>query len=131
MKSKLKKCKICLKESYIWKKGLCKTCHFKISQPKTAPIKPKKNHLNKYSQRQIQRQKIYQKLRLEYLALHPICEVCNALPATEIHHKAKRYGKNLFRYFLAVDRVCHIKIENDPVWAKKQGYTLSHIKNID
>lgn len=70
----------------------------------------------------------YKALREEYLKEHPFCEVCNAHPATEIHHKKKRHGENLFQHFLAVDRECHRLIEENPKWAYEHGYSIPHLK---
>ena len=47
--------------------------------------------------------------------------------ATEIHHKAKRRGARLrdSRYFLAVCRKNHERIENNKAWARSKGYLLN------
>lgn len=49
--------------------------------------------------------------------------------ATECHHKRGRDGDNLFNYLLAVCRNCHDKIENDPLQAKKDGFSESRLRN--
>lgn len=78
-----------------------------------------------------ERMKKYKLLREEYLKEHFLCEVCNLHPATEIHHKKKRHGENLFKHFLAVDRQCHRRIEEDPKWAYEQGYSIPHLKQSE
>ncbi len=47
--------------------------------------------------------------------------------ATEIHHQAKRRGKMLNdeRYWLAVCRKNHERIEADKAWARREGYLLN------
>jgi hypothetical protein len=74
------------------------------------------------------RMRKYKELREIYLKEHEFCEVCKIKPATEIHHIEKRVGDNLFKHFLAVDRDCHMKIEENPEWAYAQGYSRSHLK---
>ena len=130
MKSKLKKCKICLKESYIWKKGLCKTCHFKISQPKTAPIKPKKNHLNKYSQRQIARLQKYQLIRDAYFLENPICQFpgCTS-KEIQCHHKGGRIANNLYENLCSLCTRHHRYVHDNSQWSYENGFLISRIKN--
>lgn len=67
----------------------------------------------------------YNKLRLEYLEAHPVCEVrtCN-IWATDIHHTRGR-GKYLLdtKTWLAVCRHCHKKITDYSAWAIENGYS--------
>lgn len=53
------------------------------------------------------------------------CAVHPKLPAVDIHHMKGRVGKLLLdeRYWLPVSRKGHIKIENNPLWAKEMGYS--------
>lgn len=117
-------------------KGLCLQ-HYKIEYKekfqlkktpiKQAPIKPIKSKpytISKVSKKGLERQKKYQELRLEYLREHPICEVCKIALATEIHHRKKRHGDNMFKYFLSVCHHDHVKIENNPTWAFENGYSI-------
>jgi hypothetical protein len=62
---------------------------------------------------------------------HPWCEVCQSLGkdiqlATEIHHKAYRFGDLLFdkRYFASVCRPHHEYLHNNIAWAKKNGWIV-------
>lgn len=69
----------------------------------------------------------YEKLKREFFAEHPYCQVhgCQKL-ATDIHHKARR-GPFLLRVdtWMAVDRQHHDQIESNPAWAKENGYLLT------
>ncbi len=57
-----------------------------------------------------------------------ICPITNQ-PATEVHHKKGRIGKLLLdkRFWLAVSRNGHNKINNNPIWAMQMGYTISRL----
>lgn len=70
-----------------------------------------------------------------------ICPVTNQ-PTTDIHHKMGRVGfadswariNNIpllldERFWLAVSRDGHRQIEENPAWAKEQGYSLSRLTN--
>jgi hypothetical protein len=72
--------------------------------------------------------KEYQRVRVEYLIEHPICEVCNKEPSVQIHHKKGR-GKLLCekKFFLAIDDNCHRRIHEQPAWAYEMGYLLKRI----
>lgn len=50
-------------------------------------------------------------------------------PATQVHHMKGRIGDLLLdqRFWLAVSHEGHEKIENNPVWAKEQGYSMNRI----
>ena len=70
--------------------------------------------------------RIYNKLRKEFL-VDKICPVTGQ-PATEIHHmKSRGVNLNKTEFWLAVSRDGHQKIEMNPAWAKKMGYSLSRI----
>lgn len=74
----------------------------------------------------------YLKRRAKYLQEHPVCQ-CGAIGctgvATEIHH---RKGRGIWllvvKFFLAVCRHCHDKIEAEPAWAKENGYSLDRVE---
>jgi len=86
--------------------------------------------IKKVSDKRKVENKEYLDLRNGYFYNNPLCEVkfCNNL-ATEIHHKKGRIGKLLtdIRYFLAVCRECHNKIELNPILAKENGYSLNRL----
>lgn len=73
-----------------------------------------------------ERNKQYSKLRLEYLFHHSRCEVCNTAKAVEIHHKARRKGLNLFRFFLAVCPSCHDWIHSNSQEAKRKNLIFDY-----
>lgn len=86
----------------------------------------------KMSDKRKDQEKIYRKKAKAYLVAHPKCEVkgCNRV-SEDLHHKAGRVGDLLTneKYFMAVCRDHHTQIEQDPVWAKEQGYSISRLKN--
>ena len=116
---KLKECFNCKKLKLIYKnkegKKYCKQCFFSLFG--WTKIKP----VSKKQQTRLQK---YMILRNQYLLEHPICEVCNSAASTEIHHKSKRVGDNLFKDFLATCRTCHVYIEEHPAIAKSKGWSL-------
>jgi len=130
MKSKLKKCKGCAKESYIWKKGLCKVCHFKTILPKTKPIKSHQNHLNKYSQKQIDRLKKYQIIRDLYFLENPFCEFpgCTSKKIT-CHHKGGRLSDNLYKNLCSLCEKHHQYVHDNAQWSYENNFLISRIKN--
>lgn len=120
---KEKKCKNCGLDKFLFGHGLCKFCYgakFK------KPIKSNKR-INKKSPSFLKRHNKYMLLRNLFLEEFKICQACNSSESTEVHHKAGRDGDNLFKDFLAVCRSCHDKIENNPIWAKEQGYSISRL----
>lgn len=74
--------------------------------------------------------KVYLKKKKEYLTAHIRCEVkwCNRV-SEDLHHVKGRTGKLLYdeRYFLAVCREHHRKIEDFPDWAIQNGYSLKRL----
>ena len=76
--------------------------------------------------------KLYKKLRLEFLQLHPRCQFgdgdgqCGA-EATDIHHKAGRAGKllNDTDYWMAICRTCHTWCHEHADQAKALGYSIN------
>ena len=60
-----------------------------------------------------------------------ICPVTGE-KTSEVHHKRGRIGALLLdqRYWLAVSRKGHQRIENEPEWAKEMGFSLSRLEKI-
>jgi 5-methylcytosine-specific restriction endonuclease McrA len=87
---------------------------FKKRGGKLKPVSDRRKVLNKE----------YASVRREYLLSNPRCGVCGG-GATDIHHKSKR-GKNLSNKdtFMAVCRICHNRIHDNPAWAKEMGYLI-------
>ncbi|QQU04200.1 hypothetical protein [Myroides odoratus] len=72
----------------------------------------------------------YTILRKEFLSdpKNQICPITKQ-PTTDVHHKKGRVG-SLFldtRYWLAVSREGHRIIEENPEWAKENGYSLNRL----
>lgn len=126
---KKKPCGLCGEPSYLFSKGLCKECWSKMYGKGINRAARKK--IAWQSEHHRKKMLHYKELRKDYLAAHPLCEVCNIHVATEIHHKRGRSGDNLFEYFLAVDKACHRKIEENPKWAYEQGFSISRLNNKD
>lgn len=133
MRHKEKKCAGCLKLTYLWSHGFCKSCWFKQNPPK----KLAKTPIKKQSESLSQAKKRYKKAREEFLSTHPCCEV--KIPGClipndgynnegiQVHHKKGRIGDLLWdkRYFLAVCANCHRFIEDHPFVAISNGWSLS------
>lgn len=103
--------------------GIQKYCGIKC-----VPVKPNKPvKIKQVSDKLKVQLKEYTKVRKVYLSEIDCCEVCNS-PATEIHHKSGR-GVHLCNtdLFLAVCRVCHARIENNPIWAKEHNYSIDRV----
>lgn len=67
--------------------------------------------------------------------------VCGKEPCTDVHHAKGKQGyaddyarlNDLpllldERFWVPVGRECHVKIETNPAWAKKMGYSLSRLE---
>lgn len=77
--------------------------------------------------------KKYWPAREKYLAEHKFCECGCGERSVEIHHKKGKIGAMLYdvRFFMAVARKCHRKIELNPTWAKEMGYSISRHKKTE
>ena len=126
-------CVCCERKRLIYSKKMCQSCYWsdnkKKNEGKQKTIKEFKPIPKISQKRKIENAK-YIVLRIEFLGKkeNSICPVTGK-KTTEIHHKKGRVG-SLFldvRYWLAVSREGHKKIEENPVWAKKEGYSLSRL----
>jgi len=126
MTPKKKICNGCDSEQFIWKREgkdlYCKACWLKV-----APSKP----INKVSTKKQSEDKVYTKLRRDYLLQHPFCQA--ALPecskiATDIHHKAGR-GKYylITTTWIGLCRSCHQWAEEHPEDAKQIGVSETRV----
>lgn len=103
----------------------------KIDQPE----KVKKVYkIPKFSKKRASQNREYDKARKEFLFDNPICQA-RQIPgcdyyASDVHHKSGRIGDKLTDKsgFLAVCRYCHQKIELNPEWAKKRGFSTNRNK---
>jgi hypothetical protein len=124
IKRKTKLCRRCGKFKYLFGRGLCDSC-YKVEFPTVIKGKKKPNII---SQKQKERNKKYLELRYNYLRANPICEVEGCThAASEVHHKRGRIGDALYSDFLAVCHDCHVRIEENPEWAKEHGYSISRL----
>lgn len=118
-------------------KKYCSTkCEIKY-KPHSQNLK-QKTPIRKVSVKQDKLNKIYSKLRIEFLSLpeNQICPITKQ-KTTDVHHIMKRIGfaddwareNNIpliidVRFFLAVSREGHEKIENNPEWAYENGFSI-------
>jgi len=75
----------------------------------------------------------YSVLRIEFLGKkeNQICPI-TGWPTTDIHHKKGRIG-DLFldtRYWIALSREGHQHVEDNPQWAKENGYSLDRLSKL-
>lgn len=133
IKAKEGVCVCCERKRLIYSKKMCQSCYWsdnkKKNEGKQKTIKEFKP-IPKISQKKKIENLKYQVLRTEFLGKkeNQVCPITGK-KTTEIHHKKGRVG-SLFldvRYWLAVSREGHKKIEENPVWAKKEGYSLSRL----
>lgn len=133
IKAKEGVCVCCERKRLIYSKKMCQSCYWsdnkKKNEGKQKTIKEFKPIPKISQKRKIENAK-YIVLRIEFLGKkeNSICPVTGK-KTTEIHHKKGRVG-SLFldiRYWLAVSREGHKKIEENPEWAKKEGYSLSRL----
>lgn len=118
------------------KKYCCVQCEIKY-KPHSQNLK-QKTPIRKVSVKQDKLNKIYSKLRIEFLSLpeNQICPITKQ-QTTDVHHMMKRIGfaddwareNNIpliidVRFFLAVSREGHDKIENNPEWAYENGFSI-------
>lgn len=120
MKTKIKTCYKCEKETYYIKlfegKRYCEKCILEF--------KPKKK-IKKRSNKQIAKDEQYSTLRKDYLSKNEMCEA--ALPgcsgkAIEIHHKSYRgVNQNDEETWIGICRSCHNFIHANPKIAREKG----------
>ena len=116
-------------------------CDFKTEKLKKVK-KPKK--IPKVSEKRQKEDKIYNKLRIEFLSKkeNQLCPITKQ-KTTEIHHIRKRRGYadnwardnkiSLYldtRFWLAVSHDGHKKIEDNPNWAIENGYSMRSNQKI-
>jgi hypothetical protein len=124
----------------IWKKHnrdlYCKDCWYKNPESRKTRLERRKEKalaakkaLSKKSSRQEKLDAIYLVLRESFLKANRFCKAnllgCQKM-ATDVHHMAGR-GKFMLdeSTFLAVCRICHNQIEENPFMAKAMGYSVS------
>ena len=145
MQQKLKQCQKCKKDVVYYKDKQCLSCYKcsypekfqikKADKPKPIPKKPIKKtplkktqkKISKFSEKQIVRQKMYQKLRDEYMKIHNSCERCGTKDNLQLHHKKGR-GQFLLKHFCVLCFDCHSWAHLHSKEAEEQGFIFSRIK---
>ena len=86
--------------------------------------------------KKVEKRRLYEKNRKEYLKENPSCEVCGLICRRDLHHKAGRSGKspnengdmefNLTNKatFMAVCRICHEFIHRNPKTSRQNGWLI-------
>lgn len=128
------KCKECKDDAEKWlyskKSELCRYHYSKTKERVKKPMQLKMKPIKKISRKQSARLKKYSVIRAEFLKENQSCQCIGCINwATEVHHKIGKIGERLFtkKYFMAVCRHCHKKIEESPLWAKANGYSLDRL----
>lgn len=97
---------------------------------KRAPLKRRKP-LNRVSNKRAAQNRVYAKLRRQFLIVNPYCRVMFEISrkyfrATEIHHKNHRTGERLndTKYWMAVSREGHTYLHSNPAEAYARGWLI-------
>ena len=133
IKAKEGVCVCCERKRLIYSRKMCQDCYWsdnkKKNEGKQKTIKEFKP-IPKISQKKKIENLKYQVLRTEFLGKkeNQVCPVTGE-KTTEIHHKKGRVG-SLFlntKFWLGVSRKGHLKIENNPEWAKENGFSENRL----
>jgi len=127
--------KICKLSGVVWKqynslqKCPCDKCKKERKIP-NLQLKSIYKPIKKVSdKRKIENAK-YLVLRIEFLG-KPENQKCpiNGKPTTDVHHMKGRIGDLLLdtRYWVALSREGHKFVEENPEWAKENGYSLNRL----
>lgn len=97
-------------------------------QSKTSQKPPvrKRKAINPTSQKRRKQNAKYAQLRKLFLEAHPTCQVCCSEPSDQIHHRNHREGNRLndTAWWLALGPACHLRIHENPSWARENGYIV-------
>ena len=125
---KEKRCKL---SGIVWKqynslqKCQCEECRSSlVHKPKKSYVIPKVSEKRKIDNLKYLAQRIVFLGKKE----NKICPI-TGFPATEVHHKKGRIG-DLFldtKHWIALSREGHQFVEDNPEWAKKNGYSLDRL----
>lgn len=86
----------------------------------------KRTPIKKISDKRKKQLSEYKKKRDAYLLRFKQCQVSDCKkPSSEVHHIKGRENDLLLEelYWMAVCRMCHQRIDNDPNWARENGYS--------
>jgi len=132
IKQKVGKCITCSAQGPIIAK-MCQTCYWKhrheVNKDKEGnrQLKPRKPIASR-SDKQLERDIEYAKLRKQWLPQHPVCEIgisgCT-VKATQVHHMQGRIGELLLdtTNYLAVCHQCHSWCTEHSQEAIEMGYS--------
>lgn len=116
---------------YVW-------YHHKVytMNPYPKPVKQEKKkpkRIKPRSDKRAKQEREYLEKRKKYLQDNPVCKFkgCN-LEATTVHHPKGRLGKLLTdeTNFLGLCMEHHVYVENNPNFAKANGYSLGRLSKI-
>lgn len=144
-------CAVCNKENFLIT-DKCKSCYWNY-RASLKPIKIKeigksdwkeakrkemnaflktKKPIPKVSQKQVERLAQYRKVRDHFMKENQLCQAklngCT-VKATDCHHRSGRSGNSLTdnKYFMALCRPCHNKIEDGGKWVYELGFKINRI----
>jgi len=104
-------------------------CDFKNDKAKKVKYPTK---IKKVSKKRNLENILYNSERIKFLQLpeNKICPITKE-PTTDVHHKKGRIGSLLLdkKYWVAVSRSGHRFVEENPIWAKENGYSLNRLSN--
>lgn len=108
------------------------------------PLPSLTKKIKRRSNKRAKQERLYLKLRDKFLQENPQCAVhklkfhdpwggVHFCVATQVHHKKGRIGDLLtdVRYFLPVCDEGHKEIEDNPKWAKEQGFSLNRLSKTE
>lgn len=112
--------------------GICATHNREQRKAIKESLKPNKKpvRIRDVSVKMREALKEYSKEAKQFIIENPQCAVFPHLPSTEVHHMKGRATIELLldqRYWRAVSREGHVKIEMNPEWAKEMGFSLSRL----
>lgn len=133
-KAKPRKCKVC-ETVFTPKQFMQPTCLYNClliykSREAENSERKKKTPIKKVSDKRKVENLQYTANRIVFLNKpeNRICPITGQ-PTTDIHHKKGRTG-SLFldeKYWVALSREGHKQVEENPEWAKENGYSLSRL----
>ena len=135
MNYKLRKCKV---SGHEWKqynslqKCPCTDCvSERVEKEKAKPPKIKAK-IKPVSDKRKKEDALYQLERVLFLR-QPENQKCpiTGKPTTDVHHMKGRIGDLLLnkKYWIALSREGHKYVEENPEWAKENGYSLNRLTN--
>lgn len=110
----------------------CRTIYAMSIVEKKRLADQKKVQIKKVSEKRKLENIIYQSERIKFLMLpeNKVCPITKQ-QTTDIHHKKGRIGSLYLdkKYWIALSREGHKFVEENPKWAKENGYSLNRLSN--